>query len=189
VLNVTAVNAAAPGYLVAYACGTEVPDTSNLNFVANDAVAGAVYAPVADDGTVCIHSNQPLDVVVDLAGTFSEDGALAFQAAAPTRMLDTRIGTGGWRQQAGVLQSVPITVAPPAAKAVTGNVTLVQPALDGFATAYGCSGAVPATSSVNTARATIAANAVTVGIDGDLCLRPSFAAHLLFDPTGWWVAA
>jgi hypothetical protein len=188
VLNVTAVRGAAPGFLVAYACGTEVPDTSNLNFVATDAVAGSVYAPVGDDGTVCIHSNQPVDVVVDLLGTFSATGDLAFQAAAPTRTLDTRAGTGGWRQQAGVLQSVPVTVAPPAAKAVTGNLTLVQPALDGFATAYGCSGPVPGTSSVNTARATISANAVTVGIDGDLCLRPSFTAHLLFDTTGWWLA-
>jgi hypothetical protein len=35
------------------------------------------------------------------------------------------------------------------------------------------------------------ANSLTVGLSpgGDLCITSSVAAHVLFDTTGWWVAA
>jgi hypothetical protein len=189
VLNVTAVNAIAPGFLVVYPCdASPIPSTSNLNFVAGDAVAGSVYAEVSKDGKVCAHSNVPVDVVVDLQGTFTEGGALRFQAAVPKRMLDTRIGTGGWRGQVGSGQTIDLAVAPPGAQAVTGNLTMVQPGLDGFATAFGCSLPTPETSSVNASRRLIAANSLTTGSGQSLCVRPSVSTHVIFDTTGWWIA-
>lgn len=188
VLNVTAVNAIAAGFLVVYPCDKPVPSTSNLNFVAGDAVAGSVYAELAADGSVCVHANVAVDVIVDLQGTFTTGGALRFQAAAPRRMLDTRVATGGWRGQVGVGQSIEFAVAPADARAVTGNITLVQPGLSGFATAYPCAGAAPSTSSVNAATRTIAANSLTVGASNSLCVRTSVGSHVLFDTTGWWVS-
>ena len=187
VLNVTAVNAIAAGFLVVYPCDQPVPATSNLNFVAGDAVAGSVYAQLAADGSVCVHANVPVDVIVDLQGTFTTGGTLRFQAATPKRMLDTRIATGGWRGQVGVGQTIEFGVAPADARAVTGNITLVQPGLSGFATAYPCGGPAPATSSVNAATRTIAANSLTIGASASLCVRTSVGSHVLFDTTGWWI--
>lgn len=188
VLNVTAVGAVAPGYLVVYPCDVSpIPKTSNLNFVTGDAVAGSVYAQVSAVGTVCVHANVAVDLTVDLQGELTSSGALRFQAANPQRMLDTRVATGGWRGQLGVAQTVDFVVAPPQAQAVTGNITMIQPALDGFATAFGCTSAAPGTSSVNAARATIAANSVTAGASSSLCVSASVGVHIIFDTTGWWV--
>jgi hypothetical protein len=188
VVNVTAVGAASDGYLVVYPCDSPVPDTSNLNFTAGAAVAGAAYVPVGPAGTICAHANTAVDVIIDLQGTFTSGGALRFQAATPQRMLDTRASVGGWHGQVGVGQTVDIPVAPASAQAVTGNLTMVQPGVDGYATAFGCAQPVPATSSVNASVGSIVANAVTTGAAGTLCIRASVGAHIIFDTTGWWVS-
>ncbi len=187
VLNVTGVGAAAAGFLVVYPCDEPIPGTSNLNFVAGAPVAGSVFVRVGGSGTVCVHGNVPIDMVIDLHGAFSADGLLAFQAAVPQRVLDTRTGVGGWRGQIGAGQQIEIGVAPPDAKAVTGNITMIEPALDGFETAFACALPLPPTSSVNAGRGLLAANSLTARSTSSLCVRSSVAAHLIFDTTGWWI--
>lgn len=188
VLNVTGVGAAVPGFIVVYPCDQQIPTTSNLNFVANGATAGSAYVEVGSAGTVCVHANTPIDMVVDLHGTFSPSGQLRFQAATPQRQLDTRSGLGGWRGQVGVGQQIEVTVAPPGAAAFTGNVTMIQPALNGFETAFRCDLQVPPTSSVNADAGQIAANSITASSTNTLCVRSSVASHLTVDITGWWLA-
>lgn len=193
VVNVTGVNAAAPGFVVVYPCGTSVPETSNLNVVTGTPAAGSVYAEVGAAGTVCIYSSGSMDVVVDLHGAFTIDGSLRFQAAEPRRVLDTRSGLGGWRGQVGVGQQIEIAVAPAGAQAVTGNITMVAPAVAGFETAFRCDHVAPTTSSVNATAGLVAANSVTTatsppGTSGtSLCIRSSVASHVVFDTTGWWL--
>lgn len=187
VVNITAVGATAPGYAVAYPCDQAVPDTSNVNFTATTAVAGNAYVPVGASGTVCVHANRPVDVIVDLLGTFTSDGTLRFQPANAQRTLDTRSGVGGWHGQVGVRQSIVVAVAPPGAQAVTGNLTVVLPALDAFVTAYPSGRQLPQTSSANAAIGGVVANAVTVGSTGSLCVFASVATEVVFDTTGWWV--
>ncbi|MCU1399720.1 MAG: hypothetical protein JWN62_2829 [Acidimicrobiales bacterium] len=187
VVNLTAVGAAIPGYLVAYPCDSKVPDTSNLNFIAGAAVAGSAFVPIGPSATLCVHANVPVDVIVDLEGTFTNGGALRFQAATPLRILDTRSAIGGWLGQVGQGQTIDVPITAPGAQAVTGNLTMIQPGLDGFATAFGCSGTVPGTSSVNASLGSVVANALTTGTAGTLCIRSSVAANILFDVTGWWV--
>jgi len=193
VVNVTAVGAAGPGYLVVYACDGPVPNTSNLNFVGGTAAAGSAYVGLGAAGTLCVHASQPVDVIVDLQGTFVASGGLRFQAANPQRMLDTRVGTGGWLGQVGIAQTIDVAVAPAGVQAVTGNLTMVQPGADGYAAAFGCSFPLPATSSVNAASADVAANSVTLAVSAgaastsDLCIHSSVGAHMIFDTTGWWI--
>ena len=188
VLNVTAVNAVDAGYLVVYPCDAPVPSTSNLNFVAAAAAAGSTYAQVSTAGTVCIHANVAADVVVDLQGTFSTTGALRFQAASPKRMIDTRFATGGWFGQVVPGETVNFRSTPPGAQAVTGNITMILPGVDGYANAYACGGSAPTTSSVNAARTQTSANSLTTGVtDNGLCVQSSAAAHIIFDTTGWWI--
>jgi hypothetical protein len=188
-LNLTVTGASVPGYLSVFPCGGGLPTVSNVNFGTAETVAGAAFVPVSAAGTVCVFANTPaVDVVVDLTGTFSPSGRLAFVPASPTRLLDTRAGIGGWSPVQGAGQTVDVRVAPSDAAAVTGTLTIVSPAADGYLTAFGC-GALPPTSNVNAPRAGVLANSVTVGIaaGGRLCVRSLTATQTVFDTTGWWV--
>ena len=161
-----------------------------LNLTVTETVAGAAFVPVGAGGAVCIFTNVPADVVVDLTGTFSATGALRFTPAVPVRTYDTRDGTGGWTPVHGAGQTVDVRVAPPEAAAVTGTLTIVGPARDGFLTAHGCAQAPP-TSNVNAAANTVMANSVTVGTaaGGRLCIAALAVTNVVFDTTGWWTAA
>jgi hypothetical protein len=144
--------------------------------------------PVAADGTIWVQSLNPVDVIVDLTGVFNAAGELRFVPVDPTRMLDTRNGTGGWTPYQGANQVIDVGVVPPQARAVTGTITLVSPLRAGWLKAYPC-GTEPPTSSVNGGTDSVFANAVTVGVDpgGRLCIKALSATHTLFDVTGWWV--
>ncbi|MEO2173778.1 MAG: SGNH/GDSL hydrolase family protein, partial [bacterium] len=75
-------------------CGVTRPLASNLNYVAGKVVANNVIAPISNEGSVCLYSSSPSDVIVDIAGWFSDDSAGAFVGTTPTRLVDTRDGTG-----------------------------------------------------------------------------------------------
>jgi hypothetical protein len=188
-VNITATEVTSPGWLKAFPCGGTPPEVSNVNYLPGDTVASAAFVPVAGDGTICIASMNPVDVVVDLTGVFGDDGDLRFVPTDPTRMLDTRIGTGGWLLYQGAGQVLDVRVVPPDARAVTGTITLVSPLRPGWLKAYPC-GTEPPTSAVNAGTEAVFANAVTVGVDADarICIKALSATHTLFDVTGWWVA-
>ena len=164
-----------------------MPVVSNVNFGPGETIAGAAYVPVAADGTVCVFTDVPVDVVVDLAGTFDEAGALAFTPAQPTRVYDTRNAVGGWAPIHGLGQTTDMRVAPETAVAVTGTLTLVAPVTAGYLTAFGC-GPVPPTSNANATSGVVLANSVTVGLGpaGRMCIHSSATTHVLFDTSGWW---
>lgn len=187
-VNLTAVGAAAPGFLSAGPCGS-TPEVSNVNFGPDEAVAGSAFVPVGADRRFCITASTSVDVIVDLTGTFSPDGELQFLPVPPTRTIDTRVGIGGWSPVQGRDQTIDAPVAPAGAAAVTGTLTLVDPTREAFSTAYPC-GDRPPTSSVNAAARTPMANGTTVGVsaEGRLCVTVSQTAQTLFDTTGWWVA-
>jgi hypothetical protein len=70
-VNLTATEPAAPGYLVAFACDSSQPPTSNLNYATGHTIAGYAIVPVAADGTICIRTYAPTHVVADIAGWVS----------------------------------------------------------------------------------------------------------------------
>ena len=187
--TLTVTGGSTAGFLAAYPCSGSIPEVSNVNWQPGETVAGAVFVPVAADGTFCVFTNSPVDVIVDITGVFSDTGTLRFVAAPPRRMVDTRVGTGGWRGRQGVGQTIEIGVAPDAAQAVTGTITMVNPGMAGYLTGTTCGQPVGATSSVNGARGTVMANSLTVGLSpgGNLCINSLVGAHTLFDTTGWWV--
>ncbi len=69
-LNVTATDPTGAGYLTVYPCGTP-GEVSSLNYTTGQTVANAVISPVSATGTVCIYSQQPTDVIVDINGWFA----------------------------------------------------------------------------------------------------------------------
>jgi hypothetical protein len=180
------------GFLTAYPCSGTLPVVSNVNWQPGETVAGAVFVPVDADGNYCIFTNSPVDVIVDVTGVFDTAGptsTLRFTPVAPTRMVDTRVGLGGWRGHHGVGQTIKIRAAPDAAVAVTGTITLIDPALAGYLTGTTCDQPPGVTSSVNGARGSVMANSLTVALSpgGNLCITALVASHTLFDTTGWWM--
>jgi hypothetical protein len=188
-VNITAVGASRAGYVRAYPCDNSSTGVSNVNFVPGEAVAGAAFVPTSAQRTICLFANQSVDLVVDITGRFTAGAGLRFVPSAPTRMLDTRNGTGGWYPLQGAGQTVDMRVAPPGAKAVTGTIAMILPYIGGFLTTYGC-GPLPKTSTVNATPGLVLANSVTTGVSskGRLCVYSNRATNAIFDTTGWWVA-
>ena len=86
VLNLTAVNAAAPGYLTAFPCASGLPNTSSLNVLDAQATSNAVIVAPDADGRVCVYSLSSAHVIVDVQATMPP----AFSGITPVRVLDTR---------------------------------------------------------------------------------------------------
>lgn len=186
-VNLTAVQAVAPGHATIHPCEPQVPTAANLNYLAREVVASAAIVPVSPAGTICIDTHSLVDLVVDLTGTFSAGGDLSFVPVVPTRMLDTRKAIGGWTPIHGRGQVIEARVAPAKAQAVTGTMTLVAPLRNSHLQAWGC-GSRQDNSNVNALAGAVLANFVTTGTtSGKLCVFAIDTGHTLFDTTGWWV--
>lgn len=67
--NVAIVSAVGPGYATAWLGGPR-PDTSKVNYQANQAVANEVCVPLAGDGTFKIFISSAAHIIIDLTGYF-----------------------------------------------------------------------------------------------------------------------
>lgn len=72
-VNVTVVEPDGPGFVTVYPCdAAEIPFTSNLNFVTGDIVPNLVFSKLAGDGTLCLYTTTRTDLLVDVAGYFTQ---------------------------------------------------------------------------------------------------------------------
>ena len=67
VLNVTGVDAVG-SYVTVWPCGSPRPLASNLNLVAGDARPNLVVTKLGTGDTVCLYTDQPANLIADLAG-------------------------------------------------------------------------------------------------------------------------
>lgn len=209
-LNVTVVDPVAAGYVTVWPCDVARPLASNVNFRPGARVANGVVAPVGADGSVCLYSHEPSDIVVDLAGWFdpgaaepaSDPGELgSFTGATPRRFVDTRDGTGG--RTGRVTPSDPVRIPvrgaaltvdgversiPTEATAVALNLTIVDPLGQGYATVWPCGAERPTASNINFLPGTRVANSVVapIGSDGSVCVYTHRDAHVVVDVAGWF---
>ncbi|MEP7048433.1 MAG: hypothetical protein ABI949_17205 [Ilumatobacteraceae bacterium] len=197
-LNVTVTGAVGPGYLTIYPCGTERPASSNLNYTAGTTRAVAVVAQIGGNGAVCVYTQTPTQVIVDLTG-FYPFGA-SFDAIRPSRLLDTRTGPesttvdgqflGIGRRPGLSTTEVKVTgrgTVPNDAAAVAVNVTAINPTLEGFVSVYPCGGPIPLASTLNFPAAAIVSNAaiVKVGAGGSICIFSNVETDLVVDVNGY----
>ena len=71
VVNVTAVEPTAGGFLTVHPAGEARPNASNLNFVRGQTIANLVVAKVGADGEVSIYNAAgSTHVIADVAGWF-----------------------------------------------------------------------------------------------------------------------
>ena len=177
-----------------------------------DSVFGADVYPddIFDDFSDLVGLHQYTSVgtytitatVVDESGTKTFTTQVTTQGSTyvpvtPTRVLDTRHGTGA---AAGLVpggHSVAFSVtsgvsgAPAAStiSAVVLNVTVVSPAKNGFVTAYPDGTSVPTSSNLNYSTGETVPNLTTVmvGQDGKVALYTTATAQLVADVEGYYV--
>ena len=198
VLNVTVTGALGAGYLTVYPCGQPRPTSSNLNYEAGTTRAVAVVAQVGNNGAVCVYTQTPTQVVVDLTGYYAFGAS--FSATQPARLLETRVGPefitvdtqsiGLGRLPGGSI--TPVTVAgragvPLDAKAVTVNVTAINPSQQGFATVFPCGEPLPLASTLNFTAGAIVSNAamVKIGAGGAICFFSNVETDAILDVNGY----
>lgn len=190
-INLTATQAGAAGYLTAYPCGSTLPLVSNVNFGAGQTVPNSAVVPIGANRSICFFANTPTHIIVDLAGAFGGSGA-SLTTVVPSRLLDTRNGTGGWLGALGHTQTVDLAVGgksgvPAGAAAVVLNVTVTNTNGPGYLTVYPCGGAVPLASNLNFTAGDTRANLVTVqlGTGGKVCFYSYGRASVIADITGY----
>jgi hypothetical protein len=69
-INVASVGAWGRGYITAWPCG-EVPVAATTTFDSADAIANGAFLPLSASGQLCLFSNMPTHVVIDVNGWFS----------------------------------------------------------------------------------------------------------------------
>lgn len=199
VLNVTVTGPTAGGYLTVYAAAQDRPAVSNVNFVAGQTVPNLVVSQLGTANSVDFYngSTGATNVVVDLAGYFRAPGLADqgyFDPVTPSRLLDTRAGTGAPKAAVAPHGVIDLTVAgrggvPDGVSAVVLNVTATQPKAPGYVTVYPSGAGRPTASNLNFPAGQTVPNLVLapVGSDGNVELYngASSTVQLLADVSGY----
>jgi hypothetical protein len=204
VLNVTAVNGTSASYLTAYAHGSSKPTASNLNFKPGQVVPNRVVVPVANGSVDIYNLAGNVDVVVDVAGWFSDGNATTtgarFTPVVPTRVADTRAHSGeqlsGRTLGPARLVAVPVAetssspgLLPAGVAAVAGNVTVADTSDASYLTVYPDGAGRPVASDLNWTAGQVVANQVItqLGSDGALAIyNNSGSTDVIVDIFGYW---
>ncbi len=171
VLNVTAVDPTASGFLTVFPEGITMPVVSNLNFPPGLTVANLVTVPLSSSGMVSIYNHAgSTNVVVDVEGYYTSaplanDSGL-YNSLSPVRVLGT-LASG---TAIGPNTSTPVTVTgtatgvPANATAVVVNTTAAHGTATSFLTVYPAGVTRPTASNVDFMADHVVGNRVTVGV-------------------------
>ena len=202
-LNVTVVPAGPLSYLTLWPAGETRPLVSTLNSFEGSVVANAAIVPAGAGGAVSVYAADATDVILDIDGYFETAGApnaLAFYAATPCRVADTRgaAGTfGGPSMGAGQTRDFPIPLSscaiPSTAGAYSLNVTVVpDPVVEylGYLTTWPAGQARPFVSTLNSWTGKVVANAALVpaGNGGSISVYVTNQTDVILDVNGYFAA-
>ncbi len=171
VLNVTAVDPGASGFLTVFPEGITMPTVSNLNFTPGVTVANLVTVPLSYSGAVSIYNHAgSTNVVVDVEGYYTSSplaiGSGLYNSLSPVRALGT-LASGaaiGPNASEDVTVTGSLTAVPANATAVVVNATAAQGTKTSFLTVYPAGVSMPTASNVNFVTGQVVANRVTVRV-------------------------
>lgn len=188
-LNVTAVGrAGGQGWVAVYPCAAGYQGVSTTNWAGSTPSPNAATVALDSAGLLCVIGNAAVDVVIDVNGYHSPDGAVQLSPVTPTRVADTRSGQGG-RVHAGETRVFELG-APAGVSAATLNVTATDALNAGFVTVWPCSAGQPLASNLNQAAGVARPNQVVTAVsDGRVCVYSSSDVDLVIDVAGWWQSA
>lgn len=203
VLNMTVARATGPeSFLTVWPAGAARPTASNVNFSAGPASTNLVVAQVGGDGKVSIYNNLgSTDVIADVEGWFATPvtppTGSSYFGISPTRILDTRNGTG----RSGVVGpltaagTIDLTVGGVGGVPVTGvtsvvlNVTATgSSGPESFLTLFPTGTARPVASNLNFVAGETVPNLVVVRVqNGMVSIYNNLGAtHVIADVQGWF---
>jgi hypothetical protein len=203
--NLTVTGQTSLGYLSIGPVFQNNPTSSTLNFPINDDRANGVTVALSAGGTLSVTYAAPTSgptahVIFDVTGYFTPNTSGAtYVPLTPTRILDSRDGTGGLSGpfSSHVARTFGVSGhggVPSGATAVTGNLTVTQQSNLGFLFIGPVAVNNPTTSTLNFPLNDDRANAVTVALGGGGTLSVTYAAptpgptaHVIFDVTGYFV--
>ena len=214
VLNVTATEPTADGYITVYPTGTTPPTASSLNFVAGQNIANLVTAKVGTNGQVDIYNYAgETQVLFDVVGWFpastvsptsatdlaaQADQGGQFVPLVPARILDTRAGVGAPQAPLGSDAIIDVQVngrgGVPAdgVAAVVMNLTGTNTSAAGYLTAWPTGTKKQTTSNLNFGPDQSVPNlaVVPVGVGGKVSIY-NFAGNtdVLADVVGYYTAS
>ncbi len=202
VMNVTATESAAAGFITAFPAAYVRPLASNLNIeTPGQTIPNLVTVPIGAGGRVSLYSQSGGHLLADVAGYYVPANSAAagrYQPLTPARILDTRDGTGGVNGIVPDNGTISVAVAGqggvPAtgASAVVLNVTVTGSTRAGYVTVWPSGSPLPTASNLNVVRAgqTIPNQVIVpIGADGRINLFTQGSAHLLADVAGYYTAA
>jgi hypothetical protein len=201
--NLTVTGQTSLGFLLIGPNAMNDPTSSTVNFPLGDDRANAVYVALGAGGTLSITYAAPIlgptaHVIFDVTGYFTTDGSGAkYVPMTPSRILDTRYGTGlSGAFGSHVARTFGVTggMAPSAATAATGNLTVTAQTSLGFLYIGPAPMNDPTSSTLNFPLGDDRANAVTVALSAGGTLSATYAAptlgptaQIIFDLTGYFV--
>jgi hypothetical protein len=199
--NLTVTRQTSSGYLFIGPAAANNPGSSTLNFPAGDDRANAVTVALGAGDSLSITfvapSNGPTaQAIFDVTGYFTGDmSGAVYVPLTPSRVLDTRNGTGGLSGPFTNHAARTFTVAgvPSNAAAVTGNLTVTGQTSSGYLSVGPIAANNPGSSTLNFPVGDDRANAVTVALGGGSLsitfVAPSNGptAQGIFDVTGYFV--
>jgi hypothetical protein len=202
--NLTVTQQTSAGFLYIGPVAQNNPTSSTLNFPLGDDRANAVTVALGAGGTLSVtYAASTLgptaQVIFDVTGYFTPNmSGATYHALTPSRILDSRDGTGGLSGAFSSRVARTFTVTghggvPAGAIAVTGNLTVTQQTSGGFLSIGPVAQNNPTSSTLNFPLGDDRANAVTVALSGTGTLSVTYAAstlgptaQVIFDVTGYF---
>lgn len=196
-LTVTAPSGA--GHIDVYPDDTPPVGTSNVNFTAGQTISNYVLVPVGPNGKVNLAniSSGTVQLLADITGYFTSDagasGDTSYTPLTPTRLMDTRDGTGGTHGPlpAGSTTTLAIggaTGIPTGVTAVAVNITATDETASSYLITYADGTSKPAVSGLQfTTGQNISGLAIVpVGTNGKIDIWNGGATDLIIDAVGYF---
>jgi hypothetical protein len=198
VLNITATDGTAAGFLTAFNDGVSAPGTSNVNYGPGQMVSNLTIVEVGATGKIRIENSSAgsVHIVVDASAYYDALGVAdapgSYRPLVAMRALDTRTSSGAVAGGKSVVLPLGGTTGVPTnASAVVMNLTVTQPTSYGFITAYPTGSLKPNVSNQNYVTGQTVPNlaVVPVGADGSVTIANTSpgTAHVIADVVGYFL--
>ncbi|MEO1058059.1 MAG: delta-60 repeat domain-containing protein, partial [Actinomycetota bacterium] len=202
IVNIGAIQPEQAGFVTAFDCDDDVPNSSTLNHPASGVRANSAIVQLGADGSVCVFTQRATDLVVDITAYVNADGDIT--TFDGRRILETRQGAtfvtaDGQQQGIGRRAADQVTVVDVAgrvdvpADAIAGivNVAAINPEQQGFVSIYSCDDTRPNASTLNHLADATTSNGAIIEFDGDgqLCVYTQRATDLVIDVVGYVMPA
>ncbi len=202
IVNIGAIQPDQAGFVTAFDCDDDVPNSSTLNHPAGGVRANSAIVELGADGTVCIFTQRATDLIVDITAYVNADGDITTfdgRRIVETRQGPTFVTADGQQQGIGRRAADQVTVVDVAGRvdvpddAVAGivNVAAVNPEQQGFISLYSCDNTRPDASTLNHPPDATTSNGAIIELDsnGDLCVYTQRATDLIIDVVGYVMPA